>query len=134
IIGSVGADGITSEERKMTNESRKILGDPALDLVGTCIRVPTLISHATAVHCRTTNPVPDGAALREAFGSHPGIALMDDPNMGRFPTPVQAAGTDPVWVGRIRRFDEHTIGFYAVADNLRKGAALNAVQIGELLV
>ncbi|HYE78376.1 MAG TPA: aspartate-semialdehyde dehydrogenase [bacterium] len=127
-IGGVGDDGVTSEERKMTLETRKMLGDPTIDLAGTAVRVPVLVGHACAVHLRTRDPLPPVEEVTATIADQPGVVLASLPN------PVQAMGTDPVYVGRIRRFDDHTLGFFCVADNLRKGAALNAVQIAEYLL
>ena len=118
-----------SEEWKLRAETRKILGLPDLPLSATCVRVPVLVGHAQAVWVETVEPLsPEDA--REALAAAPHIALAD------LPTPGQAAGRDEVLVSRIRRdpADEHGLALWIVNDNLRKGAALNAVQIAEVLV
>jgi aspartate-semialdehyde dehydrogenase len=127
-------DGYTREEEKMILEARKIFDLPELAVHPTCVRVPVEVSHSEAVYLETERPVSLGEA-REALGAAPGIRLLDDPEASLFPTPLNAAGTDPVWVGRIRvdRSDPRGLYLWVVADNLRKGAALNAVQIAELL-
>lgn len=118
-----------SEEWKLREESRKILGLPDLPLHASCVRVPVLVGHAQAVWVETRDPLsPDEAA--EAINAAPHVMLAD------LPTPLQAAGRDEVLVGRIRRdsTEEHGLALWIVNDNLRKGAALNAVQIAELLL
>ena len=127
-------DGSTKEEWKMAVEIRKILS-PDIKLVATCVRVPVFIGHAEAVTVEFERPVTASearAALREA----PGISVMDSRDDGGYITPVECAGEDSVFVSRIRRDPtvEHGLSFWCVADNLRKGAALNAVQIAEALV
>lgn len=134
-IGSIGEDGVSSEERKMLFETRKMLAAPALQLTGTAVRVPTLIGHLCAVHVRLAQAAPEVATVRELLAAQAGIVVQDDPSAGQWPTPVGCAGTDPVSVGRIRVDQEsQSVAFVAAADNLRKGAALNAVQIAELLL
>jgi aspartate-semialdehyde dehydrogenase len=118
-----------SEEWKLRAETRKILDLPGLPLHATCVRVPVLVGHAQAVWVETEQPLsPDEA--RAALGAAPHIELAD------LPTPGDAAGRDTVLVGRIRRdtADERGLALWVVNDNLRKGAALNAVQIAELLL
>jgi aspartate-semialdehyde dehydrogenase len=133
--GSVKEDGYTSEELKLCNESRKILGIPDLRVTATCVRVPVVIGHGVAVHAEFEEPV-DAAAARELLGEADGVVVRDDVDNAIYPTALEAAGTDPCYVGRIRadRFDERALEMFCVADNLRKGAALNAVQIAELRV
>ncbi|MBM3959817.1 MAG: aspartate-semialdehyde dehydrogenase [SAR202 cluster bacterium] len=123
-------DGYTAEEHKMTNETRKILHEPALPLSSTCVRVPVRISHSEAVHVELARPV-DPAEARRVLASFPGIRVVDDPANSDYPMPDQAAGKDPVLVGRIRRDSSHPDGLvlWLSCDNLRKGAALNAMQI-----
>ncbi len=132
--GSLKADGWSSEELKIRNESRKILGLPSLRVSATCVRVPVVTTHSVAVHATFSQPVgreQAWAVLRAA----PGVVVADDPAAGEFPTPVDAVGTDPSWVGRVRQSldDPRTIELFVCGDNLRKGAALNTAQIAELL-
>lgn len=133
-IASFADDGFTGEEHKMMAETRKILGEPDLAVVATCIRVPVFYAHSEVVHVETEGPLsPDQA--REILGAAPGITLMDDPKNGVYPTPLEAEGRDDVLVGRIRQDPSvpHGLVLWVVADNLRKGAATNAVQIAEAL-
>ena len=125
----------TFEEIKMQREARRILDMPDLDITTTCVRVPTAVGHAVSVHATFDRPItPDEARaiLREA----PGVEVRDDPANGIYPTPLDAAGRDEVQVGRIRRHEgrDDALLLFASGDNLRKGAALNAVQIAERLV
>lgn len=132
--GSLKNDGYTSEELKLCYETRKIMGLPELPVTATCVRVPVVVGHGVAVHAEFGGAItPDRA--RELLKSAPGVALRDDPANGVYPTPLEAAGEDPCYVGRIRQdlFDERTLEMFCVADNLRKGAALNTVQVAELL-
>jgi len=120
------------EEVKLVKESRKILEDPELRVVATCVRVPVPVGHGEAVFIETSRPLsPDRA--RELLAAAPGIVVEDDPAQQEYPTPAQAAGTDEVHVGRVRRDAsvENGIALWLVSDNLRKGAALNGVQIAE---
>jgi len=131
---SFDENGHTKEELKLVNESRKILEQPALRIAATCVRVPVFVSHSEAVHLRTREPLsPDEA--RALLAAAPGVRIVDDPAAGQYPMPVSAAGQDDVLVGRIRRDEsaENGLALFVVADNLRKGAATNAVQILELL-
>jgi aspartate-semialdehyde dehydrogenase len=127
-------EGNTREETKMVNETRKILDIPDLSVAVTCVRVPVLRSHAVAMNVETVHPL-DLDELRELLDASPGMRVLDDPSSASYPTQVDSAGGDDVWVGRIRRDDSVRNGLWmwVVADNLRKGAALNAVQIAELL-
>ena len=132
--GSLKDDGWSSEELKVRNESRKILGLPDLRVSATCVRVPVVTTHSVAVHAvfdREVERAEAQRALREA----PGVVLTDDPEHGEFPTPADAVGTDPTWVGRVRRSldDPNALDLFVVGDNLRKGAALNTAQIAELV-
>ena len=132
--GSLKDDGWSSEELKVRNESRKILGLPNLKVSATCVRVPVITTHSLAVHAtfeRDITVAQAHAALRDA----PGIVLCDDPANGEFPTPNDVVGTDPTWVGRIRQsLDEpNELELFVCGDNLRKGAALNTAQIAELI-
>jgi aspartate-semialdehyde dehydrogenase len=130
-----GDDGYTDEELKLVNESRKILELPDLPVSATCVRVPVLNSHSEAVWVRTREPIsPDEA--RALLAAEDGITVVDDPAANRYPMAIDADGQDGVLVGRIRRDlgDPNALALWVVADNLRKGAATNAVQIAELLV
>jgi aspartate-semialdehyde dehydrogenase len=132
--GSLKADGWSSEELKIRNESRKILGLPSLKVAATCVRVPVVTTHSVAVHATFSRPV----SREQAWGvlrMAPGVVVADDPETGEFPTPVDVVGTDPSWVGRVRQSldDPRTIELFVCGDNLRKGAALNTAQIAELV-
>ena len=132
--GSVKDAGWSSEELKIRNESRKILGLPDLRVSATCVRVPVVTTHSVAVHAVFGCDVERAEAqrvLREAAG----VVLTDDPERGEFPTPADAVGTDPTWVGRVRRAldDPRALDLFVCGDNLRKGAALNTAQIAELV-
>jgi aspartate-semialdehyde dehydrogenase len=132
--GSVKDDGWSSEELKIRNESRKILGMPDLRVSATCVRVPVVTTHSVAVHAVFGREVERAAAQR-ALRDAPGVVLTDDPERGEFPTPADAVGTDPTWVGRVRRSldDPCALDLFVCGDNLRKGAALNTAQIAELV-
>ncbi|MFI9251672.1 aspartate-semialdehyde dehydrogenase [Streptomyces sp. NPDC053069] len=130
LAGSIVDDGLheTDEEQKLRNESRKILEIPALKVSGTCVRVPVFSGHSLQVNARFARPVSPERAT-ELLAKAPGVALSD------IPTPLQAAGQDPSYVGRIRRDEtvDNGLALFISNDNLRKGAALNAVQIAELV-
>ncbi len=132
--GSARDGGWSSEELKMRNESRKILGLPDLKVSATCVRVPVVTGHSVAVHAVFNSEV-DAEGARELLEAAPGVIVVDDPAAGDFPMPIDAVGTDPSWVGRIRRSldDPRALDFFVTGDNLRKGAALNTAQIAELL-
>jgi aspartate-semialdehyde dehydrogenase len=132
--GSVKPDGWSSEELKVRNESRKILGLPHLKVHATCVRVPVVTTHSVAVHARFEREVTRQGAQR-VLAAAPGVVLTDDPEQAEFPTPADVVGTDPTWVGRVRASldDPHAIDLFVCGDNLRKGAALNTAQIAELL-
>jgi len=132
--GSLADGGWSTEELKLRNESRKILGLPDLKVSATCVRVPVVTAHSVAVHAVFGAEV-DAEGAREALRNAPGVILVDDPAAGEFPMPIDAVGTDPSWVGRIRRSvdDPRALDFFVTGDNLRKGAALNTAQIAELL-
>jgi aspartate-semialdehyde dehydrogenase len=128
-------NGYTREEWKVVTESRKILHMPELRVSCTAVRVPVFVSHSEAVHVETTRPItPDEA--RKAFAAVPGVVVMDDISAHVYPIATQAAGKDEVFVGRIRKDPsvERGLAFWVVSDNLRKGAATNAVEIAEALV
>jgi aspartate-semialdehyde dehydrogenase len=132
--GSLKDDGWSSEELKIRNESRKILGMPDLRVSATCVRVPVVTTHSVAVHAvfaREAGRADAQRVLRDA----PGVVLTDEPERGEFPTPADAVGTDPTWVGRVRQSldDPHALDLFICGDNLRKGAALNTAQIAELV-
>ena len=127
--------GYTKEEMKMVNETRKILGDPSIEVSPTCVRVPVPISHSESILIETERPIsPDQA--REIWTRSPGVTVVDDPPRSRYPLAATAAGKDDVFVGRIRQdlSKPNTLLFWCVSDNLRKGAATNAVQIAEHLL
>jgi aspartate-semialdehyde dehydrogenase len=132
--GSVKADGWSSEELKIRNESRKILGMPDLRVTATCVRVPVVTTHSVAVHAVFGREVTRLGAQR-VLSEAPGVVLNDDPERGEFPTPADVVGTDPTWVGRVRRSldDPCAVDLFVCGDNLRKGAALNTAQIAELV-
>jgi aspartate-semialdehyde dehydrogenase len=132
--GSLKDAGWSSEELKMRNESRKILGLPDLKVSATCVRVPVVTGHSVAVHAVFGSEV-DAEGARDVLRHAPGVIVVDDPAAGEFPMPIDAVGTDPSWVGRIRRAidDPRALDFFVTGDNLRKGAALNTAQIAELL-
>ena len=124
--GSIKPDGWSSEELKVRNESRKILGLPNLRVHATCVRVPVVTTHSVAVHARFEREVTRKGAQR-VLDAAPGVVLNDDPEQAEFPTPADVVGTDPTWVGRVRASldDPHAIELFVCGDNLRKGAALN---------
>jgi aspartate-semialdehyde dehydrogenase len=126
--------GFTTEELKMGNEARKILGAPQLFVAATSVRVPTVSGHGISIFARFSREI-SAVDAREALEAAPGVRVVDDLEAGTYPTPLDAAGTDDVLVGRIRQpeGDPNALMLFAVGDNLRKGAALNAVQIAELL-
>lgn len=134
-IDDFNGDGYTVEERKMIDETRKILHRPDLALSATCVRVPVTVGHSEAIHVEfadAVSPADAGVALAD----FPGITLVDDPGERRYPMPVLAEGEDDVLVGRIRADASHPRGLalWLSSDNLRKGAALNAMQIAEEMV
>ncbi len=132
--GSVKPDGWSSEELKVRDESRKILGLPGLKVSATCVRVPVVTTHSVAVHAVFDRDVTRAGAQR-VLSKAPGVVLNDDPEQGEFPTPADVVGTDPTWVGRVRRSldDPRAVDLFVCGDNLRKGAALNTAQIAELV-
>ncbi len=133
-IGGVKEEGYTSEEMKMVYETRKILGDDSIQISATCVRVPVSNCHSESITVETERPVlPEEA--RRLFSAFPGLRVLDDTPNGQYPLPLQCSGSDETFIGRIRRDLSHPNGlnFWCVSDNLRKGAATNAVQIAELL-
>ena len=132
--GSLKDNDYTSEELKVRNESRKILGISDLKVSATCVRVPVLTTHSLSVHARFANPV-DAEEAKQILRDAQGVELLDDPAAKVFPTPADVVGTDPTWVGRVRQapdFD-NVLDFFVCGDNLRKGAALNTAQIAEVV-
>jgi aspartate-semialdehyde dehydrogenase len=133
--GSFAAgDDHTDEERKLINETRKILDDAAIAISATCVRVPVVNGHSEAVNVQTREQLSPEQA-RELLAAAPGVTVLDDPDSALYPLAIDAAGHDDVFVGRIRRDAGHerALDLWIVSDNLRKGAATNAVQIAELL-
>jgi aspartate-semialdehyde dehydrogenase len=124
----------TDEELKLINETRKILGDPAIRVSATCVRVPVVNGHSEAVNVQTHRELSPERA-RELLAAAPGVQVLDDPAAALYPLAIDATGKDEVFVGRIRRDPGHerALDLWIVADNLRKGAATNAVQLAELL-
>jgi aspartate-semialdehyde dehydrogenase len=124
----------TDEERKLMNETRKILGDPSIRVSATCVRVPVLTGHSEAVNVQTREPLSPERA-RELLRGAPGVTVLDEPAGALYPLAIDAAGHDDVYVGRIRRDPGHerALDMWIVSDNLRKGAATNAVQLAEVL-
>lgn len=133
-IGSLKEDGYTSEELKMVYETRKILGDESMLISPTCVRIPVANCHSESITVETERHLSPEEA-RELFAAFPGITVCDDLAQGLYPLPSTCTDKDEVFVGRIRKDLSHTNGlnFWCVSDNLRKGAATNAVQIAELL-
>jgi aspartate-semialdehyde dehydrogenase len=124
----------TDEERKMMNETRKILGEESIGISATCVRVPVVTGHSEAVNVQTRDPLSPERA-RELLAAAPGITVVDDPDTALYPLAIDAVGKDDVFVGRIRRDPGHerALDLWIVSDNLRKGAATNAVQLAEVL-
>jgi aspartate-semialdehyde dehydrogenase len=132
--GSLKEDGYSSEELKVRNESRKILGIANLKVSATCVRVPVLTTHSLAVHAIFEKEVSRRVA-KDVLKNAAGVELVDDPENHKFPTPADVVGTDPTWVGRVRKSldDPYALDLFICGDNLRKGAALNTAQIAELV-
>ncbi|PZG50464.1 aspartate-semialdehyde dehydrogenase [Spongiactinospora gelatinilytica] len=132
--GSLKEDGWASEELKVRNESRKILGIPDLKVSATCVRVPVITTHSVAVHATFAEPVTVAEA-RDVLSAAPTVVVLDDPAAGVYPTPADVVGTDPTYVGRIRQALDfpNTLEMFVCGDNLRKGAALNTAEIAELV-
>jgi aspartate-semialdehyde dehydrogenase len=129
--------GYTKEEWKVVTESRKILHLPDLRISSTAVRVPVFVAHSEAVHVETVDPITPERA-RTVFAAVPGVVVQDDPATASYPLATEAAGSDEIFVGRVRQDvsvpDGRGIAFWVVSDNLRKGAATNAVQLAEILV
>jgi aspartate-semialdehyde dehydrogenase len=129
-------NGYTTEEWKLVTETRKILGDDSILVNATVVRVPVFYGHSEAVHIETREKISVDRA-RELLAAQPGLELVDERRAGGYPTPVtHASGNDPVYVGRLREDVSHPRGLdmWVVADNIRKGAATNAVQVAELVI
>jgi len=128
-------NGYTKEEWKMAEETRKIMHADDMAISATCVRVPVFIGHSEAIHVEFSEPMSPETA-RRILSEAPGVKVLDDPNISLYPMPWSAAGSDDVFVGRIRRdaSNDYGLALWVVADNLRKGAALNAVQIAEAMV
>ncbi len=133
-IGRALEDGWTTEELKIRNETRKVLGLPDLKVSATCVRVPVLTAHSVAVHATFARKIEVEAA-RQALIEAPAVVLLDDPEDLEFPTPTDAVGSDPRFAGRLRQALDfpNTLEFFICGDNLRKGGALNMVQVAELV-
>jgi aspartate-semialdehyde dehydrogenase len=131
----IGADGYSEEESKMIAETQKIFGDPSIRVSPTTVRVPVRVGHSESINLEFERPITVEAA-RAALGKAKGVVVIDDPANRRFPLPLDAAGRDEVFVGRLRVDPTvpHGLNLWVVADNLRKGAATNAVQIAEVLL
>ena len=123
-------NGYTKEEMKMVNETKKIMHAPGLEVSAMCVRVPVMRAHSEALWVETAEPLTP-AQVREAFRHAPGIEVVDNPAECRWPTPMDITGGDPVLVGRIRTdlSNPNAVTFWSVSDQIRKGAALNAIQI-----
>jgi aspartate-semialdehyde dehydrogenase len=128
-------DDYTTEERKMMAETRKILGDDSVLVSPTCVRVPVYAGHSQSINVELREELSP-ERCRELLAAFPGVVVVDDPGASRYPMPIDAAGSDDVLVGRIRRDPtrERCLNLWVVGDNLRKGAATNAVQVAELLL
>ncbi len=134
-VDSFTENGYTKEEMKLLNEGRKILGLADLKISCTCVRVPVYRSHSVSITARFSRPV-DADAARAAYAGRPGVRVVDDPAAGEFPVPLDTTGRDECLVGRVRRnlALENALDLWVVGDQVRKGAALNTVQIAELLL
>jgi aspartate-semialdehyde dehydrogenase len=134
-IDSFLEDGWSREEAKMLNETRKIMHAPDVKVIATTVRVPVYYAHSEAVHVDFTRPI-SAPEVRKILSEAPGVIVEDDPGRAVYPTPREKAGRDEVFVGRIRPNDvfDHGISMWVVADNVRKGAATNAVQIAQTLI
>lgn len=134
-IDSFLDNGYTKEEMKMVNETQKIMEDPQIRVTATTVRVPVLYAHSESVNIETEKKITP-QQVREILSKAPGVVVVDDPRQNEYPLAIYAAGRDETFVGRIREDESiaHGINMWIVADNVRKGAALNAVQIAEILI
>ena len=132
----IGEDGYNGEESKMVSETKKILGDPNILVNPTCVRVPVLRAHSESITVEFDSPAPSVESAREAIAAFPGVRLVDDRENNVFPMPIDASGNDDVLVGRIRQdvSNPNALSLFVCGDQLRKGAALNALQIAEGLM
>ena len=128
-------NGYTKEEMKLVHETRKILGDSSIKITATAVRVPVIYGHSESVNIETEKNISP-SAVRELLKGKPGIVVLDEPDKNIYPMPIDAAGKDDIFVGRIRKDEsiDNGINMWVVSDNIRKGAALNTIQIGELLI
>jgi len=133
----LGPNGYNEEETKLVKETRKIFDCPEIGITATCVRIPVMRAHCESINLEFTDPISP-EQVRELLGTAPGVTVMDDREHNRFPMPIDASGKDDVYVGRIRRDeslpDDRGINIWVAGDQLRKGAALNAVQIAEKLL
>jgi aspartate-semialdehyde dehydrogenase len=134
-IGSFVDGGYTNEEWKLVNEAHKIMHAPKIKISATCVRVPVRTGHSESIYIETVKPITPRQA-RKILANAPGVVVIDDPKENLYPMPKDAEGKDETFVGRIRQdaFDKRGLWLWVVADNLRKGAATNAVQIAECLI
>lgn len=134
-IGAFLENGFSEEEMKMVNETQKIFEDPAIRVCATTVRIPVVYGHSESVNIETGKPISP-EEVRGLLQAAPGVKVIDDPSKGGYPVPLHAAGTDDTFVGRIRRDPSvnNGLAMWVVADNIRKGAASNAVQIAEFLL
>jgi len=134
-IDVVFDDGYTREEVKMVNETKKIMHDDSIEVTATCVRIPVFYGHSESVNIETEKKITP-EEVRELLENFQGVVLIDDPKNDKYPLALDAAGRDPVYVGRIREDFSipNGINMWVVADNIRKGAALNAIQIAEVLI
>jgi len=134
-IGDFLPSGYTEEEMKLVNETRKIMEDGSINVTSTCVRVPVFVSHSEAITLETKKEL-SVEKVKQILKSAPGVIVEDDPKNYIYPLPINAAGKDEVFVGRIRKDESvpNSINMWVVSDNLRKGAALNTIQIAELLI
>ena len=132
--GSLKAGGHTSEELKVRDESRKILGISDLKVAASCVRVPVQVAHSLTVHATFANPL-SADEVRDVLNAQPTVEVVDDPANHQYPTPAMVVGQDPTFVGRIRQSLDfpNSVELFVVGDNLRKGAALNTYEIAELV-
>ena len=133
-VGKPAEDGWSTEELRVRHEVRKILGVPDLRVSATCVRVPVVTGHSLAVHATFAGPITVEEA-RQALVEAPSVVVLDEPELGEFPTPADIVGSDPTFVGRVRQALDfpNTLELFVCSDNLRKGAALNTVQVAELV-
>ncbi|MBN1508456.1 MAG: aspartate-semialdehyde dehydrogenase [Sedimentisphaerales bacterium] len=133
---ALGPNGYNEEETKLVRETRKIFDCPTIAITATCVRIPVMRAHCESINLEFTNPITENE-VREILKNAPGVTVLDDREHNRFPMPIDATGQDDVFVGRIRQDESlpnnRGINFWVSGDQLRKGAALNAIQIAELL-